>query len=1448
MSLARESAAKWLKLDALCDQFEADCAKGTIPQIETYLTSVPPQEQPDVLRELLKIELHYRTKHGPAVAAVEIKSRFPDLDSKWLHEQLNPSARSSVSVRDMLARSGLPEAGQEPHEWPVLPGFEILELLGRGGMGIVYKARHADLDRLVALKMIRAGDLASRETVARFRAESRTLAQLQHPNLVQVFEVGEYQGRLYLVFEYVEGGSLDKCLNGIPQLAKPTAKLLRSLAYATQFAHTRSIIHRDLKPANILLKAKPKSGSSRDTFVMNNRRSSRSKSGSGSSISDSSPNQKSNDSQSPSTQSGIIHDFGEPKITDFGLAKHLEEDVSQTRTGTIIGSPSYMSPEQAVGNPDQVGGATDVYSLGAILYEMLTGRPPFRAPTVRETLRQLQENEPVAPRLIQPSIPRDLETICLKCLSKEPERRYESAGALADDLDRFLRDEPVIARPVTFAERVWRWCARHPMVSVLAAILFLVTVLGTPTLAWKWNEADHQRRLAEKNAERLRKERDTAKQLREEAEANQKRAEELHEATRQHLYFRRIGQAYGEWQSNLVGRATSRLEECPEDLRNWEWYHLNHLCRSEYHTLRGHDAQVGCLKYSDDGRTIISSSGILGDTRNGEAIIWDAITGQPRHVLKGHVGPVLDIAVSADYSTIVTASAGNVKIWNDQGQEQITLENQPVGAFAVALSGDGKLLASGGFLSTISLWNVETGKLIQPFNGHTSNIFGLAISPDNKILYSASYDGTVRFWSIETGRQLHPPLVAPQPLYYMVLSPDGRYLAYAYINTLVVTDLSVEPFQSVPYFCACGRINSLCFSPEGRRLALSGLDGSVLFIDLKSGRELRRMHTHDGKVEAVAVGDGGRRIATGGLDRLVKVWNAATDGTSDLINLGRLGNRGKFQRLAITRDGSRMLLPSSLNMQAYNSGMNSLLVIDPSFRGDYSTATAQWMRGHLNPISDVAVTDDGQWYASSSLDKTVRIWNASTNQPESVLEGHQTAVTCVEFSHDGRWVASGGEDGSLRLWNRGTAQQQFLLEGHTGPVNNVVFGADDQMLVSASDDGTIRTWDVKSGRPLQTIQGHEGAVTSVAFSHDGKMLASSGRDRTVRVWDGKTLSSRHVLQGHAGDVLDVAFSMNDRRLASCSADHTIKLWDPVIGDEAFTLRCQEAILTLAFHPDGKRLFATHHLNVERFSTERMSSDEEDERGLFDENLKWHLDQCTDSIFGQSFIAAQFHLDHARKLKPELKSLWNMQGDLNAEKGDWETAMRDFLGAESRTSRSIEAAVGTALSALSKGDMETYRHACQRMLEQFSEASEGWVLNEVAWTGSVVPDSGIEPGQLVATAQLAVSKAPTPERKLWFINTLAAAQFRDGKYQDCHDSLLQTTRAQDSIEDSLLMSLVHCKLNHMHDAREWLTKARKQIASQPPNVQKRLGWRTREPRRLLLKEAELLVEQISQNTD
>jgi tetratricopeptide (TPR) repeat protein len=315
-----------------------------------------------------------------------------------------------------------------PRPWPAVAGYEVLDEVGRGGMGVVYKARHVGLKRIVALKMILAGDHAERDRLARFRAEAETVARLRHPNIVQIHDVGESGGLPYFSLEYCAGGSLDKRLGGTPWDVRPAARLVATLAGAVAAAHEAGVVHRDLKPGNVLL-----------------------------------------------TEDNT------PKVTDFGLAKRLDEQA-HTRTGVVLGTPSYMAPEQA-GGAKEVGPAADVYSLGAILYELLTGRPPFKGATAHETLQQVPTQNPVAVRQLQPRVPRDLETICLKCLEKSPRQRYATARALADDLGRFLGAQPILARPVPRWERAVRWARRRPaaaalvIVSTVAALVLLIVGL-----------------------------------------------------------------------------------------------------------------------------------------------------------------------------------------------------------------------------------------------------------------------------------------------------------------------------------------------------------------------------------------------------------------------------------------------------------------------------------------------------------------------------------------------------------------------------------------------------------------------------------------------------------------------------------------------------------------------------------------------------------------------------------------------------------------------------------------------------------------------------------------------------------------------------------------------------------------------------------------------------------
>ena len=396
--------------------------------------------------------------------------------------------------------------------------YDILAEVGRGGMGVVYKARHRSLNRLAALKMVLAGEFASPAQEQRFRLEAELAARVQHPNIVQIYEIGSYQGHPFLAMEWVEGGSLANRLDGQSWRPGEAASLLETLAHAIHVAHSEGVIHRDLKPANILLQT---GGGGRKT------------------------------DQGGSSRSGFTADPASgllPKITDFGLARPIEGGVSLTQSGLLVGTPGYMAPEQAGGTGRRalVGPAADIYALGVILYQLLTGQLPFQGDSTLEVLRAVTSDEPVRPRRWQPRVPRDLEAITLHCLEKEPTRRYPSALALAEDLQRFRTGKPVTARPVGRGARLARACRRRPLTALLLGLLTVSLFGGLAGVTWKWLEANAQRDLADAQ-----------------------RREALFQA-----YRARLSAAVAALQNNDVTDAARHLDAAPEALRGWEWRHL----------------------------------------------------------------------------------------------------------------------------------------------------------------------------------------------------------------------------------------------------------------------------------------------------------------------------------------------------------------------------------------------------------------------------------------------------------------------------------------------------------------------------------------------------------------------------------------------------------------------------------------------------------------------------------------------------------------------------------------------------------------------------------------------------------------------------------------------------------------------------------------------------------
>ena len=796
--------------------------KGDRPAIAQYLPDEPPARAA-VLVELIYIDLERRFNAGEPRRVASYLAEFPELaDDRRLVSELEAAenelrkrfAATATRVPDETQQSG-PATGDKVRYFG---DYELLEEIARGGMGVVYKARQVSLNRIVALKMILAGQLASEREVQRFYAEAQAAANLQHPNIVAIHEVGHHAGQHYFSMDYVAGKSLAQIVREKPLAAMQAARYLKTIAEAIEFAHERGTLHRDLKPANVL-----------------------------------------------------IDEFDQPRVTDFGLAKRIEGSAQLTSTGSLMGTPSYMPPEQAGANDGKIGPASDVYSLGAVLYELVTGRPPFLGESLVVTLNQVLNTEPAAPRLLNPEVPRDLETICLKCLQKEPGKRYQTASALAHDLARFLKHEPILARPIGPFERTWRWCRRNPIVSSLSATiaaLMLAAATGGSFLAISERNA---RTLADRNADlaqdaarhqKMEAQRADANaraeaKMRLVAQAETKRADERTEEVRHTLYAARQQVALNAWRENRADVLAEILEQQkPEpgarDLRGFEWSYLQ--CLAKAPGRRWHEAgpMVNGIAISPDGLMAISVG------FDGKATAWDVATGTPRwDTGTAFSSSVNAAAISPDGKTVALAGhSGQLRLYTIDGKPLANLDGHRTQVFGVAFSPDGKLLASAGADDSVRLWEVATGKAmgslwpLRPIKrgelvrqtdpsqnvGHTGMVWQAVWARDGRRLASCSSDGSVKIWML----------------------PDKKLL-----RTLVGH---------------AGLVVALAWSPDGQRLAsvsrplVGEGTGELKLWDPDTGRLEATMRPPSGGLHAVAFTPDGLHLVTGGEDRTVRVW------------------------------------------------------------------------------------------------------------------------------------------------------------------------------------------------------------------------------------------------------------------------------------------------------------------------------------------------------------------------------------------------------------------------------------------------------------------------------------------------------------------------------------------------------------------------------------------------
>src|SRR5262245_10899746 len=696
-----------------------------------------------------------------------------------------------------------PPARREPDDpasqLPCVPGYEVLGKVGQGGMGVVYKASQSALKRTVALKMIRTGPDAEADELARFRGEAEAVARLRHPHVVQIYEIGEWAGTPFISLEFMDGGSLAARLHDAPLPPRAAAELVSRLAEATHEAHEAGVIHRDLKPANVLLTAD-----------------------------------------------------GTPKISDFGLAKRLDVDAGHTPTGAVLGTPSYMAPEQAAGAP--AAPAADIYSLGAVLYECVTGVPPFRGTTLLETLAQVRWLDLVPPSRLQPKVPADLETVCLKCLQKKPERRYATARQLTQDLLRFLGGQPIIARPVGLWERMAKWAIRRPAVAVLVGVLSFVPVFLAAVVVERSvqiGKVEHDRDV-EHGSALAEHERAVAALLRE----------------RDTAYAQSLALADREWAAGNPSRAAQLLDECPPDLRGWEWHCLKRLRQRDPLQVQGPASDVVGMTFSPDGKLLAGAS-------RSEVKVWDAETGQERLTLPNALGCV---AFGPDGKELAAGARDNtVRVWDLTGRELRSLRGHTTAVASVAYGPDGKTLTGVSTDGTVKVWDAAGQEGLSWKSGQEGK-WRKAISPDGRYVL-AGVERSVRVWEFtlwdtSSGQATQTFQAEAGPVAAVACDPGGRRMVlydtgWAEIQVWeVATRNKVTTLRGHP-----GQVGGLTFSPDGKRLAIAGVDQTVSVWDATSGVRLLTLRGHTGAVLSVAFSRGGERLAAGGADKTVRVWD-----------------------------------------------------------------------------------------------------------------------------------------------------------------------------------------------------------------------------------------------------------------------------------------------------------------------------------------------------------------------------------------------------------------------------------------------------------------------------------------------------------------------------------------------------------------------------------------------
>ncbi|HXJ61705.1 MAG TPA: serine/threonine-protein kinase [Verrucomicrobiae bacterium] len=990
--------------------------------------------------------------------------------------------------------------------------YELLEEVSRGGMGIVFKARQTTLNRTVALKMILAGRLASSGLVQRFHTEAEAAANLKHPNIVAIHEVGEHDGQHYFSMDYIEGWNLaERMEQGLMPLRR-AARCVQTIAAAIHYAHQRGVLHRDLKPSNILL-----------------------------------------DRQ------------GQPHVTDFGLAKLVEHGSSLTQSQDVMGTPSYMAPEQAAGEIKQLTTSADIYSLGAILYELLAGRPPFQATTPLETMRQVMEQEPEPPSVVRShrrkggagefgsgnseagtgtghatsAVPemldRDLETICLKCLHKEPHARYGSAEALVEDLARWEAGEPIRARPVSRVERLWRWCRRNPKTAILSAsvVLLLLTVaIGSSLAAVRIQKAQRAATeelfgsyLAQARARR----RDSWEGQRFESletvakaaairSSMELRSEAIACLAMTDLRFTDAQESNdpdGEcWASDLTLRAFRQpagvisVRRIPGNrpvallpsLGAGTYFIHDFSPDGRYLAVRYADGRNAVWDVSQQELAIGNIMGALcaGFSADGEMLVFSCQDGSLRRFGLKPLRPLPSLVVDRRFHGLRIQPQGDLLAGGEEDGTDLEVRNMRDGVLqrrlshashvtSFAWSSDGMQLAVGCESGRVTVWNALTGEKRNEFAAHQDTVTAVGFSHSGVLLGSSSWDGQFQLCDLAAGNVL---LTAPGSGYQVLFSQDDRKIGYIrrgrQIGALEVTPSAI--FHRLN--CKASPVRgswSVDVSPDGRLVAAAYTDGVRLWADEQRVEPFLLATT---QCFSVLFASDGETLFTSGQRGMARWRIKRISGTTtDELHIGppQSIEVGDFNYASLSKDGNWLV--------AANSGAQAVSIYDVNH------PTNQFKLVSQPRIQGTSISPDRRWVAAGNFKASgIKVWEFESKRVVATLPTLASAWS--EFSPDNRWLLTSGA--RYDLWEVGSWKHQYRLtrpKAEDGPLA-IAFSPDGATLAITREPSVVQLLTTATGEILANLEAPRAAVLSfLRFSADGSQLFALEWDQQIQVWD-----------------------------------------------------------------------------------------------------------------------------------------------------------------------------------------------------------------------------------------------------------------------------------------------------------------------------------------------------------